>query len=379
MMQQGQKIRVLVVDDSAFMRKRIREILESDPQIEVIGVARNGEDAVAETKRLRPDVVTLDVNMPVMDGLTALQIIMAESPCPVVMLSSLTQEGAVTTFEALELGAVDYIPKPSGTVSLDIDKQAAEIVEKVKAAARARLRPAGVVTSSTVRSPVPRKTAVGRTTGAARRRGASGARGGVPVVAIGVSTGGPKTLMEILPYLPGDLPAAVLIVQHMPAAFTGPFAQRLDQHCQISVKEAKAGDPVLPGRGYVAPGGWHMVLNRQTSGEFSIRLTRFPSDALHIPSVDVMMYSVAKLACPDAVGVLLTGMGDDGAAAMLEIRRAGGRTIAESEETAIVFGMPARAIELGAAEQVLPSYEIASAIVEMVDEIATARRTAAWC
>jgi len=352
------RITVLVVDDSALMRREISRILESDPRLKVVACARNGRDAVELVKKHEPDVVTMDINMPVLDGVTALQMIMMESPRPVVMLSSLTQEGAITTFECLELGAVDFVAKPSGTISKDIGKQAAEIIAKVKAAARSR--PARL--RRTPRS-------VAREDDRSRRT-ASGPpvhNGATRVVAIGVSTGGPKTLMEVIPYLPADLDAAVLIVQHMPEAFTRPFAERINAASAINVKEAAAGDILMPGCGYLARGGKHMVLAKPARGRGAmVRYVSRPADVPHIPSVDVMMHSVAEVFGPNAIGVLMTGMGADGADGMVRIRQLGGKTIAEDESTCVVFGMPAQAIARGGADFVLPCYEIADKIVELV-------------
>jgi two-component system chemotaxis response regulator CheB len=353
------RIRALVVDDSALMRRYLTEILESDPAIEVVGTARDGEEAVLAALSLRPDVITLDINMPRMDGLTALQYIMAEAPCPVLVVSSLTQKGALATFEALELGAVDYIAKPEGTVSLGIKALSAEIVSKVKAVARANLRHA--------RRARPRP-------GRARRpcppvRVPAGGTG--KIVVIGVSTGGPKTLMEILPQLPGDFPVPVVVVQHMPAHFTAAFAERLNHHCALQVKEAANEDTLQPGRVLVAPGGYHLkVRKRLGSPEIRCQLSREPA-TLYVPSVSVTLSSLLEVVGPQRlVGVLLTGMGDDGADEMVKIREGGGFTIAEAEETAIVWGMPREAIERGGATRVLPAYAIAQALVEEVTESA---------
>jgi two-component system chemotaxis response regulator CheB len=273
------------------------------------------------------------------------------------MLSSLTQEGALTTFECLELGAFDYVGKPSGTISTDIDRQAAEIIAKVKQASRCRtkrqsgrrLLPAPAKRSSGV---PPLNVAKDHT---ARR-----------VVAIGVSTGGPKTLLDILPYLPADLDAAVVVVQHMPESFTGQFAKRLDDACQIPFKEVEAGDLLQAGHGYLARGGKHLVFAKRALGGVMARYSTQPTESLHIPSVDVMMDSAIQAFGSDVIGVLLTGMGDDGANAMVNVRRAGGQTVAEAESTCIVFGMPAQAIERGGADFVLPCHEIAEKIVSLV-------------
>ena len=360
----GSPITVVLVDDSALMRKKIKEMLERDPAIQVVAAARNGQEAVDLVRQHSPSVVTMDINMPVMDGITALLVIMMESPRPVIMLSSLTQDGALTTFECLELGAVDFIGKPSGTISLDIEMQADEIVAKVRAAARSkpgtRLR----------RKPAKQKRQV-----AASSRQAPSADGtATQVVAIGVSTGGPKTLLDLLPYLPKDLDAAVLIVQHMPAAFTKPFAQRLNDNSPIPIKESEPGDVLMAGRGYLARGGTHMTLAKRGLGSGAIvRHTTFPNNKPHMPSVDVMMDSAVEAFGGNIVGVLLTGMGDDGADAMVHIRRAGGRTIAEDESTCVVFGMPAQAIARGGAEFVLPVFDIPQKIVELTGALAPVR------
>lgn len=356
------KISVLIADDSALMRREIKKILESDPQIIVVDTARDGKEAVVKTKLLNPDVVALDINMPVMDGLTALQLIMMEAPRPVVMVSSLTQDGALTTYEALELGATDFIGKPSGTVSTDMSRVALEMIDKIKGAARARtnrirLRQAAR-TSARPAKPAPRSAARPRPRGGAKER----------AVVIGQSTGGPNTIFDILPKLPEDLGATIIIVQHMPSAFTPSFAKRLADNCEFPFKEAARGDLIEPGCGYLAPGDIHMTLaaRGKALGGLTVRLTDYPKDARYFPSVNVTMDSVLSHYGANTVGVLLTGMGDDGADAMVRIRQAGGRTIAESEETAVVFGMPAEAIKRGGAEFVLPSHDIADKIVELV-------------
>jgi len=339
------EITVIVADDSALMRREIKRIIESDPRLRVVACARNGQDAVDLVREHEPDVVTMDINMPVMDGVTALQMIMMESPRPVVMLSSLTQ--------SMELGAVDFIAKPSGTISKDIGRQAAEIVAKVKAAARSR-------PGQRLRK---RKPVVTRRSTAA----AVGHGGAKRVVAIGVSTGGPKTLMEVVPYLPGDLDAAVLIVQHMPEAFTGPFANRLHSASEISVKEAKPGDILMPGCGYLARGGKHMVFAKPARGRGAmVRYVTHPSDVPHIPSVDVMMNSAVDVFGASVIGVLMTGMGADGADGMVRIRQMGGQTIAEDESTCVVYGMPAQAVARGGVDHLLPCYDIAQKIMELL-------------
>ncbi len=354
----GKKIRVLVVDDSALMRKKIKEILESDPEIEVIATARDGEDGLNKARQLHPDVVALDINMPGMDGLTVLQYIVNEQICPVIMVSSLTQEGALITYEALEMGAFDYVAKPGGTISLNIEKVAGELIAKVKAAAKSNLY-------SKLKSRIQK---VKEKPAIKEPKEESLITDVKVAVAIGVSTGGPKTLMEIIPFLPADLPAAVFIVQHMPPTFTAGFAKRLDAYSKIRIKEAEAGDIVKLSHGYLGKGGYHLLL-KPRNDKILIRLSTIP-EHLFIPSVSVMMESVLSVFGKRTVGVLLTGMGDDGVDAMVKIRKAGGITIAESEETAIVFGMPKEAIERGGAEIVAPSYKIADEIVKAVKALA---------
>ncbi len=350
------KIKVLVVDDSAFMRKAIRQILESDPLIEVIDIARNGEDALEKLREVKPDVVTLDINMPRMDGLTCLRHIMSTHPLPVVMISSLTQEGAQETFRALELGAVDFIPKLSGTISLDIDKQKEEIIRKVKAAVSAKIERIAPFKVQPARPKVSFKEV--------RRKAVISEK----AVAIGVSTGGPQTLMKIIPHLPEDLPASLLIVQHMPPNFTRAFAERLNASSNIEIKEAEAGDVVEPGRGYLAPGDYHMTVAKRALGKGAIiRLSKEPSNTLHRPSVDVTMSSVAELYGKNTVGVILTGMGSDGAEAMVKVKKMGGKTIAQDETSSIIFGMPKAAIEKGCVDKVVSASKVAQAIVEAVN------------
>jgi two-component system, chemotaxis family, protein-glutamate methylesterase/glutaminase len=298
----------------------------------------------------------MDINMPGMDGLTALQHILSQEVCPVVMVSSLTQEGAVTTFEALELGAFDYVPKPGGTISLNMQAIKREIISKVKAAAASGkfkiLKKPGRRASNAAKH---------------RERTAMPSSSPINAVVIGVSTGGPKTLMEIIPELPKDLNAALFIVQHMPPNFTTSFAKRLHENSNMDIKEAEAGDTVLNSQGYLARGGYHLQL-RQMSQDLRIRLNTTP-EHLFIPSVGVMMSSVLSVFRERTIGVLLTGMGDDGADAMVEIQKAGGHTIAESEETAIVFGMPKEAIVRGGASVIAPSYHIADEIVKAVKRL----------
>lgn len=353
------RIKVLVVDDSALMRKYIKKILEEDPAIEVVEMARDGDEAVEKNLALKPDVITLDLNMPKMDGLTALQYIMHTSPCPVVVVSSLTRRGALTTFEALELGAVDCIAKPEGTVSLNLERVGDEIRMKVKAAAGARLK-AMPGKQNAAHPAVFKKAALPPVLFDQNRD---------RVVVIGVSTGGPRTLEGILPALPGSLRASVIVVQHMPEGFTKCFAERLDACCSLPVKEAADGTPLEKGTITVARGGYHLKFDRQPiDRKLVMRLSREPDDVLYIPSVSVTLNSLRKyLKDSQIVGVMLTGMGDDGVDEMSQVRSGGGYTIAESEETAVVWGMPGQLWKRGGADILAPAYEIASLIVRAVE------------
>ena len=355
------RIGVLICDDSALMRRALRKIIESDPDLYVAGTARDGEDAVAKARELQPDVITMDINMPAMDGLTALQIIVDEGIAPVLMVSSLTQDGAVATFEALALGAFDYISKPGGTVSHSMGPVSIELIRKLKAATRK-----GTL-KKLARKGLDMRRASTRSRERPRRRRWSASRGpGFKAVAIGASTGGPKTIFEVLPFLPADLNAAVFMVQHMPPTFTRSFAKRIDANCHFPCVEAEPGMAVEPGKIYLAKGGYHMTLFKKLTGKVVLRTTTRPKHQF-MPSVDVMMKSVLDVFGSDAIGVLMTGMGQDGAEAMVEITKAGGMTIAESEESAIVYGMPREAIERGGARIVVPSWEIADEIVKAIE------------
>jgi two-component system chemotaxis response regulator CheB len=346
-------IKLLIVDDSALMRRQLTTLFQGEGDF-VIRQARNGLEAIAENRDFQPDVVTLDINMPEMDGITALSLIMAERPVAVVMVSSLTEKGALATFEALNLGAVDYIAKPGGTISLSIGEIKDELVGKVRAAARAK--PKGVSRAKGLaqrlreerEKPVQRPVAV--------RRGVAGEG----LVVIGVSTGGPRSLEDILPQLPVDYPWPILVAQHMPSAFTRSFADRLANVCQLRVVEAAAPMTIEVGTIYIAKGGADMQVV-QRGGKSTVIPRPESKDFLWHPSVELLGRSVLEHYDPSrVVGVMLTGMGYDGADAFTEIKKRGGRTIAESEETAVVFGMPAELIERGGASLVLPLDKIAN-------------------
>ena len=351
-------IKVLIVDDSALMRRQLTTMFQEEGGFE-IRQARNGKEAVTENLEFKPDVVTLDINMPEMDGITALSLMMAERPVPVVMVSSLTDKGALATFEALNLGAVDYIAKPDGTISLNIGQIKSELVAKVKAAVGARVKQSGAgVKGLAQRLREEREQAKSQLRPVAVRQGVAGEG----LVIIGVSTGGPRSLEEILPRLPADFPWPVLVAQHMPAAFTRSFAERLNMLCNLQVVEAASPMPIAAGTIYIAKGGADMVLG-QRGGKLTVLPKPETRDFLWHPSVELLGRSVLEHCDPaQVVAVMLTGMGYDGADAFTEIKKRGGRTIAESKATAVVFGMPAELIERGGASLVLPLEKVANQI-----------------
>jgi len=335
------KVRVLIVDDSSFVRKALFRIFDSDPQIEVAGVASSGREAIEKLLATGPDVVTLDINMPGMDGIETLKAIMETRPTPVLMLSQFTKQGAELTLRALELGAMDFVDK-SSTGMMDFFELAQEIVTKV----------VSIAGGKPLRAGLSHDTLSGHA-----------ARGVVDAVAIGSSTGGPMALQVLLSRFPRGISFAVLVVQHMPQGFTGPLAKRLDTLCDIRVKEAEEGDHVEPGVCLVAPAGHHMTLRR--GPDFTrAKLSLEPSGETHRPSVDVLFSSVARNFGNRSIGVLLTGMGSDGAKGMREIKESGGFTIAQNEATSAIFGMPRVAIANKVVDKVLPITSIAEEILQ---------------
>ena len=356
-------IKVLIVDDSALMRRHLSQIFEAEGDFE-IRLARNGVEAVEENNAFQPDVVTLDINMPVMDGLTALSLMMVERQVPVVMVSSLTDKGALATFEALALGAVDYVGKPGGTISLSIEDIRLEIIAKVRAAASAHLKKAknGGVSGLTARL---REERLARPVKPAFVRRGTGPREGL--VLIGVSTGGPSTLEEILPKLPADFPYPVIVAQHMPAAFTCSFAQRMNQNCALEVVEVTRPTEAVAGTVYIARGGADTVVAVR-GGKLTVLAKPESSAHLWHPSVEVLGRSVLEHCdVSHVIAVMLTGMGYDGAEAFSEIKKRGGRTIAESEESAVIYGMPRELIERGGATLVLHVDDIATQLIKWAD------------
>lgn len=343
-----ERVRVLVVDDSALMRKLIPLVLERDPDIEVIGTAMDGAFALKKIGELQPDVVTLDLEMPRMDGIETLRMIMRSAPLPVIVFSTHSKEGAYSTFKALALGAIDFVAKPRDAASGHLDPIASQLIEKIKVAKRA---------SGMKRMPALEL----EPTPPAKRR----AFPVVPpsrIIAIGVSTGGPNALQYVLSQIPADIPAAFVIVQHMPEGFTDMFARRLDECCALDVQEAKSGDLLIAGRVLICPGNRHMMVRRMPRGEMIV-LSDSPPINGHRPSVDVLFHSVAQEFGLTAVGLLMTGMGEDGAEGLGAIKAAGGMTIAQSEETCVVSGMPRAAILRGFANKVLPLESLASYLV----------------
>jgi two-component system chemotaxis response regulator CheB len=351
----GKKIRVLIVDDSAVVRQAMTEVLSSDPHIEVIGVAADPFIAAERLSRQIPDVITLDVEMPRMDGITFLKKIMSQHPIPVVMCSSLTGQGSETALKALEYGAVDIIRKPLMGVKTFLEESRVLICDAVKAAAMARVRRI----TPDARKVAPKLTAdviLSKPTTKAMLETTE------KVVVVGASTGGTEALRVFLSALPIDAPG-IVIVQHMPEHFTKSFAGRLDGLCRITVKEAENNDSVVRGRALIAPGNRHMLLKR-SGARYYVEIKEGPLVCRHRPSVDVLFRATARYAGKNAVGVIMTGMGDDGAKGLLEMKEAGAVTIAQDEHTCVVFGMPKEAIKLGAADRVLPLESIAGLIAQ---------------
>ncbi len=351
------KIRVLIVDDSAAVRQTLSDILSGDPAIEVIATAPDPYVAATRIRDEVPDVIFLDIEMPRMDGLTFLRKIMAQRPIPVVICSTLTERGSETMMQALEAGAVDVVTKPRVDTAQFLHDSRMRICDAARAAGQARLR-RGAARSMQVEA----KLSADVILPPAKARGVTQLTD--RIVCIGASTGGTEALRTVLQALPAESPG-IVVVQHMPEKFTLAFARRLDGLCAVSVKEAEEGDAVLPGQVLIAPGNRHMLLQRAGT-HYRVTLNDGPHVCRHRPSVDVLFRSAAQNAGGNALGILLTGMGDDGARGLLEMRNAGARTIAQDEETCVVFGMPKEAIERGAAEKVLPLERIA-------DEIATGR------
>ncbi len=362
------KIKVLVIDDSALVRNMLTEILNSDPSIEVIGTAPNPNVARDKIKRLKPDVLTLDVEMPEMDGITFLRNLMRLRPMPVVMVSTLTEKGAEITLDALELGAIDFVTKPKTDFSNLIGEYSKELISKVKTASTARV--------SAITDVAPKITPVDQLqvnpansadVVIAKQTRQRHFKTTDKIIAIGASTGGTEAIKYVIQELPADTPG-VVVTQHIPEAFSGTFAKRLDSLSAMTVKEAQDGDQILRGHVYIAPGSHHMLIERD-GARFVCRLHDGPPVNRHKPSVDVMFRSVAQNIGGNALGVILTGMGNDGAQGLKEMQAEGSPTIAQDEKTSVVWGMPGEAVKLGAADQILPLNKVAQHILKKVNEL----------
>lgn len=338
-------IRVLIVDDSATARAVLREILESDPSIEVVATASDAFVARDKIVELKPDVICLDVEMPRMDGITFLKRLMHYMPLPVIMVSSLTQSGAKTTLEALEAGAVDFVGKPHSHIYDGKDEMREELLSKIKLASKAKVRQHILQDMRQANA-----TSLAETTN--------------KILAIGASTGGTEALKDVLIGLPRNAPGTV-IVQHMPANFTGPFAERLNSLCAMEVREARNGDSITPGVVLIAPGDYHMVV-RRSGARYYVEIGSGEKISGHRPSADVLLNSVAKIAGANAIGVILTGMGADGARGLLAMRNAGAKTIGQNEDSCVVYGMPKIAYDIGAVEKQLPLDQIAQGILASI-------------
>jgi two-component system chemotaxis response regulator CheB len=353
-MTNGEKIRVLVADDSAFMRKVLVSILDSDGAFEVVGEARDGRETVEKSAKLKPDVITMDINMPHMDGLQATEVIMSTEPRPILIVSSESKDGAAATLRALELGAIDFVAKPTSGIDLDMSSVREELVRKLRIASKVRVirnlsRSAPAKTVQVKDSPAP--------VSAPLAYGAS-----MPVAVLAASTGGPATLMKLMPEFAAGFPGALLIVQHMPGNFTSQFAEQLAAVSRLPVKQAENGEALLAGQVYVCPGDCHL----RVAPPGRIVLDDGPRIGGYRPSIDVTLESVATLAGANAVAAILTGMGNDGARGVMAIQENGGLVIAQDESSSVIFGMPAEAIKTGAVGQVLPLEQIAASITRRV-------------
>jgi two-component system, chemotaxis family, protein-glutamate methylesterase/glutaminase len=361
----SKKFRVLVVDDSAFMRKVLESIFNADEQLTVIGHAKDGREAIALAESLKPDVITMDLNMPHMDGLQATAQIMTTNPRPIVIVSSESKEGAASTLKALELGAIDFVTKPSSGIDLDMQSVKDDLLRKVRIAAKVRVVRTASRLAAALQAPMNGNAPAKLQPPAARPVAPALVPSDMrfPVVVLAASTGGPATVMRLAPGFTKDFPAAVILVQHMPAAFTTQYALQLAEFTGIRVKEAEANEPVQPGTFYICPGGQHLRVS--TTGRMQLDGATGRIDG-YLPNIDVTMESVATFAGAMSIGVVLTGMGSDGARGARAIKAAGGLVIAQDEATSVIFGMPAEAIKTGAVEQILGIDDIYAAIEKRV-------------
>jgi len=359
------KFRVLVVDDSAFMRKVLEAIFVADGGFQVVGQAKDGREAIALTESLKPDVITMDLNMPHMDGLQATAQIMTTNPKPIVIVSSESKEGAESTLKALEYGAIDFVTKPSGGIDLDMQSVKDELLRKVRMAAKVRVVRTASRIAAALQAPPKAGAATSPRPAAAPTANPAGASGDMrfPVVVVAASTGGPATVMRLAPGFTKDFPAAVILVQHMPAAFTTQYAVQLAEFTGIRVKEVEAGEAIQPGTLYICPGGQHLRVSPTGRMQLDGATGRIEG---YLPNIDVTMESVAAFAGAMSIGVVLTGMGSDGARGSKAIKTAGGYVVAQDEATSVIFGMPAEVIKCGATDQVLGIDDIYAAIEKRV-------------
>ncbi|MBF0316565.1 MAG: chemotaxis response regulator protein-glutamate methylesterase [Nitrospirae bacterium] len=352
----GKHIRVLIVDDSAFMRNAIKSMLVSDPSIEVVGVARDGVEALEKVAILKPDIMTLDVEMPRMNGLETLKILMEKSPLPVIMVSSLTTEGAKTTLDALDMGAVDFIPKNLSELSINIVNIKLMLIDKIKQIGSKGLKiPKKISRTAQTRTAAHLPISKNVQFTSSKR---------MNIIAIGTSTGGPKALQSIVPLLPKNISIPIVISQHMPHSFTGPFAERLNQLSQVCVQEAKNGEKLQSGIVYIAPGYGHMSIVKKGIEKYICISEN--NEYIYKPSVDVMMLSVAQLYPGNCLGVILTGMGNDGLKGMKAIKEGDGRTLAQDEDSCVVYGMPKAVVDAKIADKVVSLSEVAGEIINSI-------------
>jgi len=357
------KFRVLIVDDSAFMRKVLETIFSADPQLQVVGHAKDGREAVALAESLKPDVITMDINMPHVDGLQATAEIMTTNPRPIVVVSSESREGAASTLRALELGAIEFCAKPSSGIDLDMHSIQDDLLRKVRIAAKVRVVRTASRLAATIQSAGSTPSPAPRPSTPVRPAASSGLDQRFPVVVLAASTGGPATVMRLAPGFTRDFPAAVILVQHMPAAFTTQYAAQLAEFTSIRVKEAEANEPLQPGTFYICPGGQHLRVTPTGRIQLDGSTGRLNG---YLPNIDVTMETVAAYAGAMSIGAILTGMGNDGANGAKAIKAAGGLVLAQDEATSVIFGMPAEAIKTGAVDQTLGLDDIYAAIEKRV-------------
>ncbi len=359
-----QKIKILIVDDSAFMRKSLEILLSQDPDIEIVGFGKNGKEAVEKAKELKPDVITLDIEMPVMDGLTALQIIMKEAPTTVIMISSLTTEGAESTLKAMQLGAVDFIPKEMSFVSVNISGIKDSLIQKIKSVGNKKTILGRLARVRSDRKPTQHEISYGKESYGTAEKQLEKKR--IEAIALGISTGGPISLQKVIPNIKGNLNVPLIIVQHMPPNFTKSLANRLNGMSKVSVKEAEHGEILKNGMVYIAPGGKHITFRKEGMSKYKVNLSDEPANTLHRPSVDVMMSAAANTWGNRTLGIIMTGMGKDGLEGAKLLNSKGGLVIAQDEESSVVWGMPRAIYEAGIADIVAPLEKIADLINKVI-------------